>query len=47
MTKDKKYTASSRKPLMTKPADMYYDGKKVEFKESLIYNHVDSISNSI
>jgi len=31
MTKDKskKYTVSRRKPLMTKPADLYYDGKKV------------------
>ena len=29
INKIKKYTVSKRKPLMTQPADVYYDGKKL------------------
>lgn len=31
--KNKKYTLSKRKPLMTKPADVYYDGKKLDNRD--------------
>lgn len=47
--KSKKYTVSRKKPLMTQPADVYYDGININKneKENVIYDNQELASRSL